>query len=116
MKKVLLILLTITSLALVACSSQESLDGEYYWINEHRNDKVLTIKGNKGLLDSEGEHSVTIDKESKTFEISGYLEPTVSYEYKDGVLTANLTGTKDKFYKKGTQAYRDALKNYNYSK
>lgn len=42
--------------------------------------------------------------------IIGLMNPTVKYKYKDGVLTANLGGTEQDYYKKGTQAYKDALK------
>ena len=44
------------------------------------------------------------------------MNPTVNYEYKDGVLTANLTGVKRDYYKKGSEAYKKALKKYNASK
>lgn len=42
--------------------------------------------------------------------IIGLMNPTVKYKYKDGVLTANLGGTEQDYYKKSTQAYKDALK------
>ncbi|WP_343092259.1 hypothetical protein [Streptococcus sanguinis] len=102
----------ILTLALVSCSDRQSLDGEYYWIDESRNQLILTIKGEKGDLRSEGNHNLTVDKDSNTFEVSGFMNPTVKYKYKDGVLTANLGGVEQDYYKKGTQAYKDALKKF----
>lgn len=108
-------ILGLTTLFLVACSNQNSFDGEYYWISENRNELILTITDGEGVLESEGTHSVEINTDSKTFEIEGFSEPTVSYEYKDGVLTANLTGVERDYYKKGTDAYKEALEKYGYS-
>jgi hypothetical protein len=115
MKKIFAAVVFIISvLVLVACGNQQSLDGEYYWIEDGRNNHILTIKGEKGYLDSEGGHSLTVDKDLNTFEVSGFMNPTVKYEYKDGVLTANLTGVKRDFYKKDSEAYKEALKKYGY--
>lgn len=110
-----LLALTAISLFLVACSSEESMDGEYYWISENRNEIILTINGDTGTLDSEGGRDVTVDSENQTFEIKGFSESTVPYEYEDGVLTANLTGAERDYYKKGTDAYKEALKEYGYN-
>lgn len=109
MKKLLaLVAVGLALLFLVACSGQD-LDGEYYWINEYRNEPILTIKDGKGVLRSEGTHSVKVNEKLKTFEISGFFDSTVEYEYKDGALTANLTGTEGPYYKKGSKAYKEAL-------
>lgn len=37
---------------LASCSGQNTqvLDGEYYWINEYRNERAFTISGNKGAI------------------------------------------------------------------
>ena len=42
------------AISLILCSSQnnQTLDGEYYLINESRNELVFTISGNKGTIDS----------------------------------------------------------------
>ena len=57
MKKLIaLILVSISAFLLMACSKQSnnSLDGEYYWINENRNEVAFVISGDmerpKGLL------------------------------------------------------------------
>ena len=39
------VVLMISALILISCSNQKSLDGEYYWIDESRNQLILTIKG-----------------------------------------------------------------------
>ena len=109
------LILELTTFFLVACSNQNSLDGEYYWISENRNELILTITDGEGVLEAEGTHSVEVNTDSKTFEIEGFSESTVSYKYKDGVLTANLTGVERDYYKKGTDAYEEALKEYGYS-
>lgn len=45
-----ILLLSLSLIILFTCSenNQQSLDGEYYWINENRNERVFTISGNKG--------------------------------------------------------------------
>ena len=111
MKKLLsLLLLGIATIFLISCSKQNNLDGEYYWISKDRNDKILTIKGNEGILESEGTHNVKINQELKTFEVSGSTNQTIKYKFKAGVLTANLTGVERDYYKKGSKAYKKALK------
>ena len=115
MKKLLsLLLLGIATIFLISCSKQNTLDGEYYWISKDRNDKILTIKGNEGVLESEGTHDVKINPELKTFEVSGSTNQTIKYKFKAGVLTANLTGVERDYYKKGSDAYKKALKQYGY--
>lgn len=91
------------------------MEGEYYWISENRNEIILTIDGDSGTLDSEGGSGVIVNTDNQTFEIEGFSESTVPYEYEDGVLTANLTGVERDYYKKGTDAYEDALKEFAYS-
>lgn len=114
MKKLFgLLALGLTVILLASCSKKDDLSGDYYWISENRNQKILTINGDTGVLESEGTHKVKIDKKTNTFEIKGFMNPTVKYIYKDGVLTANLTGVKRKYYKKGSEAYKKALKKYN---
>lgn len=115
MKKKLLglIVFALSAIFLVACS-KNSLDGEYYWVDNSRNSLILTIKGNEGVLESEGTHKVTVNKDLKLFEVSGFIDPSVKYDYNDGVLTADLTGVSREYYKKGTKAYKDALKKYGY--
>ena len=46
-----LLIVSLSTILLIACSNQSSnsLDGEYYWINERRNEVAFTISDNKGL-------------------------------------------------------------------
>lgn len=110
------LILGLTTLFLAACSNQNSLDGEYYEIDEYSNDKIVVIKGDEGTVVAEGAtRNMTVDTDLQTFEVSGFVNPTVTYEYKDGVLTANFTGSDETYYKKGTDAYEDSLEKYGYS-
>ncbi|HFU3710352.1 TPA: hypothetical protein ACGO5C_001925 [Streptococcus suis] len=115
MKKLLgFIALTLTTIMLVACSSKPNMDGEYYEIGDFGTDLVITIKDDKGTVDAEGSTSnMTIDTDTQTFEISGFVNPTVKYEYKDGVITANITGSERQYLKKGSDAYKEEIEKYN---
>lgn len=53
---------------------------------------------------------MTIDTDTQTFEISGFVNPTVKYEYKDDIITANITGTERQYFKKDSEAYKEELK------
>lgn len=112
MKRLLsLITLVFTTIVLVACSSKPNMDGEYYEIGDYGTDLVMTIKGDKGTVDAEGStSSMTIDTDTQTFEISGFIDPTVKYEYKYDVNTANITGSQRQYFKKGSEAYEEELK------
>lgn len=110
-KKILgILVLALSSLFLVSCINN-SLDGEYYWINDIRNQHMATIKGDKGYVESEGGYSIKIDSDLKIIESKF---GSAKYSYKDGELTTNFTGVKDKFYKSGTKACDEALKKYGY--
>lgn len=62
MKKITnLILLLITSIILVACSSK-SLDGKYYWISSERNELTFTIKRDQGTIEHGEADNFTINK------------------------------------------------------
>lgn len=55
MNKIMTLLFLMTlSLPLVACSNQsnQTLDGEYYWVNESRNERAFTISGNIRTINS----------------------------------------------------------------
>lgn len=104
------LLLALSILFLVACSNN-SLDGEYYWINDARNQHMATIKGDKGYVESEGGYSIKIDSELKIIESKFGSE---KYSYKDGKLTTNFTGVESDFYKKGSKVCEEALKKYGY--
>ncbi|PCH10671.1 hypothetical protein A9Y57_01961 [Streptococcus parauberis] len=112
MKKKLLglIVLAVSSIFLVACSS-DSVDGEYYWINDSRNQHMVTIKDNKGFVESEGGYSIEVGSDSKVIKSNFGTE---KYTYKDGKLVTNFTGVESEFYKKDSKACDEALKKYGY--
>ncbi|ELY5748213.1 hypothetical protein RYR35_001457 [Streptococcus iniae] len=109
-----LLILTLSAIVLVACSSN-SLDGEYYWINDSRNELEMTVTGNGGSVHSDGhDYAITkVDSENKQI--------TVSTDFGDR--TFNIKLTKDgeaispsehTVYKKGSKACKEALKKYGY--
>ena len=114
MKKLLsLIALAFSTIVLVACSSKPNMDGEYYEIGDYGTDLVITIKGDKGTVDAEGSTSSMIfDTNTQTFEISGFVNPTVRYTCQDNVITANITGTETQYFKKGSKSYKEELSKY----
>lgn len=98
-----------------SCSSKntQSLDGEYYWINEYRNERAFTISGNKGVIDSGEADNFVINPQNETIELMGsqMLNRTASYTYKDSVFTADINGVKNDYYKKDSDAYKKTWKN-----
>lgn len=84
MKKKLVgfIVLALSTIILVACSN-DSLEGEYYWINEYRNDLEMTITSNAGSVDFDGKDYaiVKVDNENKQITVStDYGNRTFNYE------------------------------------
>ena len=68
MKKIISVLFVLfLAISLISCSSQnnQTLDGEYYWINENQNERVFTISGNKGTIDSVKQITLTLIKRIK---------------------------------------------------
>ena len=68
MKKIISVLfVSFLVIILISCSSQnnQTLDGEYYWINENQNERVFTISGNKGTIDSVKQITLTLIKRIK---------------------------------------------------
>ena len=115
MDKILILLfLTILSMPLISCSNQrnQTLDGEYYWVSESRNEWAFTISGNKGILDSSVADNFVIDRKNETIELMGsqMLNRTTSYIYEDGVFTVDISGVERDYYKKDSEAYKKALK------
>lgn len=115
MNKILILLfLTILSMPLISCSNQrnQTLDGEYYWVSESRNERAFTISGNKGILDSSVADNFVIDRKNETIELMGsqMLNRTTSYIYEDGVFTVDISGVERDYYKKDSKAYKKALK------
>lgn len=74
---------------------------------------MLTIKGDKGTVDAEcSTSSMIFDTNTQTFEISGFVNPTVRYTCQDNVITANITGTETQYFKKGSKSYKEELSKY----
>ena len=110
MKKIISVLFVLfLAINLISCSSKnnQTLDGEYYWINENRNERVFTISGNKGTIDSGEADTFVINKENETIELmeSQIINRSESYTFKDGVFTVDITGTKHDYYLKDSDAY-----------
>ena len=117
MRKIISVLfVSLLTITLIACSNKnnQTLDGEYYWINENRNERVFTISGNKGTIDSGEADTFVINKENETIELMGsqIISRSESYTFKDGVFAVDISGTKHDYYLKGSEAYKKALKKY----
>ncbi len=108
-----LLLVSLSTILLIACSNQSSnsLDGEYRWINESRNEVAFTISGNKGEADT-----FTIDKDSATIELTGsnIINRKENYTFKDDVFTVDISGTKQEYYKKDSEEIQRQVKTSNY--
>ena len=119
MKKLfVLILVSMSTFLLMACSKQSniSLYGEYYWINENRNEVAFVIAGDTGTIKQGEAEGFTIDKEKSTIQLLGenIIKLTKSYTFKDDVFTVDISGMKHDYYKKDSKAYQEALKKYGY--
>ena len=117
-KLIVLILMSMSALLLIACSKQSnnSLDGEYYWINENRNEVAFVISGDTGTIKHGEAEGFTIDKEKSTIQLLGenIIKLTKSYTFKDDVFTVDISGMKHDYYRKDSKAYQEALKKYGY--
>jgi len=117
-KLIVLILVSMSTFLLMACSKQSnnSLDGEYYWINENRNEIAFVISGGTGTIKHGEAEGFTIDKEKSTIQLLGenIIKLTKSYTFKDDVFTVDISGMKHDYYKKDSKAYQEALKKYGY--
>lgn len=117
-KLVVLILVAMSTFLLIACSKQSnnSLDGEYYWINENRNEVAFVISGDMGTIKHGEAEGFTIDKEKSTIQLLGenIIKLTKSYTFKDDVFTVDISGMTHDYYKKDSKAYQEALKKYGY--
>ena len=117
-KLIVLLLVSISAFLLMACSKQSdnSLDGEYYWINENRNEVAFVISGDTGTIKHEEAEGFTIDKEKSTIQLLGenIIKLTKSYTFKDDVFTVDISGMRHDYYKKDSKAYQKALKKYGY--
>lgn len=117
-KLIVLLLVSMSAFLLMSCSKQSniSLDGEYYWINENRNEVAFVISGDTGTIKHGEAEGFTIDKEKSTIQLLGenIIKLTKSYTFKDDVFTVDISGMKHDYYKKDSKAYQEALKKYGY--
>ena len=117
-KLIVLLMVSMSAFLLMACSKQSniSLDGEYYWINENRNEVAFVISGDTGTIKHGEAEGFTIDKERSTIQLLGenIIKLTKSYTFKDDVFTVDISGMRHDYYKKDSKAYQEALKKYGY--
>ena len=117
-KLIVLLLVSMSAFLLMSCSKQSniSLDGEYYWINENRNEVAFVISGDTGTIKHGEAEGFTIDKEKSTIKLLGenIIKLTKSYTFKNDVFTVDISGMKHDYYKKDSKAYQEALKKYGY--
>ena len=113
-----ILLLSLSIITLIACSKNnyQSLDGEYYWISSERNELAFTIKGNNASIEHGEADSFTINKQKNTIKLTGQniAGRTEEYSFKDGVFSVDISGVKHDYYLKGSEAYKNALKQYGY--
>lgn len=113
-----LLLLSLSIISLIACSKNnyQSLDGEYYWISSERNELVFTIKGDNASIEHGEADSFIINKKKNTIELTGQniTSRSEDYSFKDGVFSVDISGVKHDYYLKGSEAYKNALKQYGY--
>ena len=117
-KIVSILLLPLSIITLIACSKNnyQSLDGEYYWISSERNELAFTIKGENASIEHGEADSFTINKKKNTIELTGQniTSRSEDYSFKDGVFSVDISGFKHDYYLKGSEAYKNALKQYGY--
>ena len=79
-------LLALTTIILIACSSQnkQSLDSDYYWISSEGNELSFTIKDGKGTIERGEANIFKVDEVNSTFELSGndIYNSIVNYVFK----------------------------------
>jgi len=113
-----ILLLSLSIITLIACStnSYQSLDGEYYWVSSERNELVFTIKGDNASIEHGEADSFIINKKKNTIELTGQniASRSEDYSFKDGVFSVDISGVKHDYYLKGSEAYKNALKQYGY--
>lgn len=113
-----LLLLSLSIISLIACSKNnyQSLDGEYYWVSSERNELAFTIKGDNASIEHGESDSFIINKQKNTITLTGQnvASQTKEYSFKDGVFSVDISGVKHDYYLKGSEAYKNALKQYGY--
>lgn len=90
--------------------------GEYLLVSSERNELAFTIKGDKGTIDAWWSWLLHNQQRKRTLKLTGGTtsDSTVKYKYKDGIITVNITGVERDYYQKNSNAYKEALKQFNY--
>lgn len=114
MKKIFGLIILITStIVLVACSSQQSLDGEYYKIyNGQESSLVFKLEGDNSYYYPDGvKNAATVDEKNHKINYTDKgVNFSLDYDYNpSGELTYSGPFGKDQAYKKGSEAYKKAL-------
>ena len=119
MKKLLtLLILGIATIFLISCSKQDTLNGKYYDIYDGKAKLVLEFSENGGRFYENETRAITnVDTKNKTFTFSvNGRDFVVTYDLKtDGTLKYDTgsyftSSNKNIAYKKGSEAYKKALK------
>ena len=102
--------MSLSTILLIACSNQSSnsLDGEYYWINESRNEVAFTISGNKGNINKGEADAFTIDKDSSIIE----HKPKRELYLQEWRIHCRYFRNEAGLLQKDSEAYKEAIKKY----
>ena len=120
MKKKLigLLVLMLSLIFMVACSSKSELNGKYYLINSSEVRLRMVISDNGGSVDWDGKDYaiVNVDDSNKQVTVStDFGDKTYNLHYKDGKAIFPSNNNKDEVYKQGTKAFDEAMKKYGYT-
>jgi hypothetical protein len=82
--------------------------------NGLRNEFSFSIKGTEGTIEKGEYNKFIVNSKNNTFALTGEDASTkkVTYKHSDVVITTDISGTEHEYYKEGTDAYKEALKNY----
>ena len=77
---------------------------------------AFTIKGDNASIEHGEADSFTMNKQKNTIELTGQniVSRSENYSFKDGVFSVDISGVKHDYYLKGSEAYKNALKQYGY--
>ena len=77
---------------------------------------MFTIKGDNASIEHGEADSFIINKKKNTIELTGQniTSRSEDYSFKDGVFSVDISGVKHDYYLKGSEAYKNALKQYGY--
>ena len=77
---------------------------------------MFTIKGDNASIEHGEADSFIINKKKNTIELTGQniTSRSEDYSFKDGVFSVDISGVKHDDYLNGSEAYKNALKQYGY--